>query len=1038
MRPLKLVMTAFGPYAGRTEVDFSALGKNGLFLITGDTGAGKTSIFDAITYALYGEMNGDRKDDGVRSDFADPDTPTSVELTFEHLGKQYTVFRSPVQSRPKKRGEGYTNAPRVDDFQGEGFHDTKKAAVDERIRDLIGLDSKQWHQTVMIAQGEFRKILSVNTEERQKIFRSVFATGAIDDFQNRIRDEYNQAKNGFKAFEDRLRDISSSVVCVEESDSEELASMSGKSVFSEELKALIESMVSCDTESLAHAEKAVSEWNGKLVLAQNRLKEADSINIRIDRLESNISELAGMDAKVPDIERAEAMLKRIRTAMSIMPKADEADRSRLSMESDSGEIRESEARLKDLKERESDFAQKSAEAEERMATEGQKLSERIAELKSQRTAFDDIAKLEGDIASIDGSIFEAERDVSALAERKVELETRREELREFLRQHGEVAAELTACESDIGKEESRLRSLRDLRVFIDRGIDSSRRASEAIGRQREALDARNAVQGELLDARRRYYGSVAGRMASVLEEGKPCPVCGSVHHPFKAPLSEGSVTDEMLNDMEGRLSEASSGYEKAAADASSLRAVADENLANARRSFAELVGGEASDYDAMGSAVDAAVADSSRILTGLTSKKTDLEALTQRKHQADKELNGMDGLFDDLEKKTTEARNYLSDLRTERGKAEGSLDTLRSSVRFATAEELDAEYMKTESALDAIKDEQRISADALESVRRSISSEQSRLDTRRRDLESHTASYEGSRDETERLLNASGMTMEEMTDLCARSGDVESMELEINRFRTDCASLRSRVESETEALKGVQRTDTESLQAEITELSSSADTAKEEERAISGRLSANRNALSRLNEAEKGMKEAEGSLRELEPLYRVALGASDKQTFETIVQAAYFEIVLRHANRRLAEMTGGRYRLEIRKETTDRRSMTGLDLNIHDAHTGRSRPSETLSGGESFKAALALALGLSDAVQAMSGGIRIDTLFIDEGFGSLDRESLRTALNVLSELSESDCLVGVISHVAELKERIERRITVSFSPEGGSAVSMDL
>ena len=367
MRPLKLVMTAFGPYAGRTEVDFSALGRNGLFLITGDTGAGKTSIFDAITYALYGEMNGDRDAKGVRSDFADPDTPTSVELTFEHLGKEYRVFRSPEQPRPKKRGEGFTNAPRVDDFQGEGFHDTKKAAVDERIRDLIGLDSKQWHQTVMIAQGEFRKILSVSTDERRKIFRSVFATGAIDDFQNRIKDEYNQAKSGFKGFEDRLRDISSSVVCIGESDSEELATMSGKSVFSEELKALIESMVSRDTENLAHAEKTVSGWNGKLILANKRLEEADGINARIDRLEANISELAEMDAKAPEMERREAMLKRIRTALTIRPKADEAERSRLSMESDSREIREAKANLEELRTRESGLAQKSAEAEERIA-----------------------------------------------------------------------------------------------------------------------------------------------------------------------------------------------------------------------------------------------------------------------------------------------------------------------------------------------------------------------------------------------------------------------------------------------------------------------------------------------------------------------------------------------------------------------------------------------------------------------------------------------------------------------------------------------
>ena len=384
MRPLKLVMTAFGPYAGRTEVDFSALGRNGLFLITGDTGAGKTSIFDAITYALYGEMNGDRDAKGVRSDFADPDTPTSVELTFEHLGKEYRVFRSPEQPRPKKRGEGFTNAPRVDDFQGEGFHDTKKAAVDERIRDLIGLDSKQWHQTVMIAQGEFRKILSVSTDERRKIFRSVFATGAIDDFQNRIKDEYNQAKSGFKGFEDRLRDISSSVVCIGESDSEELATMSGKSVFSEELKALIESMVSRDTENLAHAEKTVSGWNGKLILANKRLEEADGINARIDRLEANISELAEMDAKAPEMEGREAMLKRIRTAMSIKPKADEAERCRLSMESDSRDIREAKANLEELRTRESGLAQKSAEAEERMATEGAQLSERLAELKSQR------------------------------------------------------------------------------------------------------------------------------------------------------------------------------------------------------------------------------------------------------------------------------------------------------------------------------------------------------------------------------------------------------------------------------------------------------------------------------------------------------------------------------------------------------------------------------------------------------------------------------------------------------------------------------
>ncbi len=1036
MRPIKLIVSAFGPYAGREVIDFTGFGNSGLFLVTGDTGAGKTSIFDAITYALYGEKSGEREVRGIRSDFASPDTKTFVTLEFESNGLHYTITRSPEQMRPKQRGSGETKQPREDDLQGPNIHCTKRKEVDDAIRDILGLDIKQWRQTVMIAQGEFRKILSSSTRDREELFRSVFSTEPIRQFQDRVRGEYNQAVGDYNRHNDVLKGIASRVSGTEE-DLAVLDDMKGRTIFAPELKSLIDGMNQRDLAQLSSLEAKTREANESLAKLEARKSDADGINGLFADLDKTVTELEGLEAKQPEIEEMEARSKRISLAVSAVPAYLRAENSKENVSRLEREIVTLQERIVNDRERESEFVENLKMAEEgRESMED--MSSQASVLESQRGIFLQIQEKEKEISSGTANLESMEGEARSASSLKQNLEQKVVENRAYLKENQSAKEDLKVTEAKIKEERVRGENLRSLSMAILEGRKASAQAADAVRREGEALNAKNAADTAYNEAEASFYASQAGILASRLEDGEPCPVCGSVHHPKKAELAPGTVDEARLRLLKKSRDEADGDYRSATSNAEAAKAKASEKLANAIARCADLGLADLRDYDAMESAVKEQLELNGTKLDDLQKRQLILKNISDRIDRINGEFPKID---EELASVTEELTLYENQISKTKGSLEierKALEELRAQTRFESSEEQWAEINRLRAAAAYIKKRIDEANSALTSVR-------SRIDTNEKQLTGKISELEGAKKDSQEAVEAftetlrsKQLALEDFLGSKDLGEEAKTLDDTVSKHRSTVASLTSKHDSLRKAVAGKSPVETESLEIEIAEANQSVEDARVSENAVRTRIDINRRVLKDLEGAEADMHTAAQRISELKPIYDVAIGGSDKRSFETIVQAEYFKRVLAFANRRLRVMTDGRYTLEIRRASEDRRSYTGLDLDVHDAQTGLSRSSETLSGGESFMAALALALGLSDAVQAMSGGVRIDTLFIDEGFGSLDRDSLNNALKVLEELSDGKCLVGIISHVAELKERIDRKMLVTVSPKGGSTVSLDL
>ena len=919
MRPLKLTMSAFGPYAGCISIDFTVFGRNGLYLISGDTGAGKTTIFDAITFALFGEPSGTSRDAGMlRSKYADSRTATFVKLEFEYDGKTYVIERNPTYERPKERGEGMTvQGANATLWMPDGSAVAGLRNVDSKIHDIIGIDRTQFSQIAMIAQGDFMKLLFSKTDERQKILRKIFRTDLFVKLQERLRADVNSLAAQCRQERAGISQYIDGISC------EEGCSM--------------ESQVAAARSGQAGIEDVTS-------LLEDLIREDDRNH------EELLKEKSGEDAAV---RRTELRLKEHEEYLKAISKIQE-DEKRLSEETE---------KLKELAAIRTETDRQKPESE-KLAKEIGRMGTFLPQYRSVEALMKDISGTEKEIASLGEALKSAGDHEKKLNDVISSMKAEAEELSES----GEM---LLIARQD---RENLIKRIADLESLSD-SLGNLYRMRATLKKYQDALMVRmaesKAAASEHTRAQELFLAEQAGILAMKLNEGDPCPVCGSLHHPDKAHLSGKVPTQKEVQELKHKAEELEAKVVKGSGMCSEQQVRIDAESEMITGRMKELIGMEEIG-DSSVQKIKAETAEAREemkkaeeridVCTKRSARKAELSVLIPRNEAALKETVG----------KTAELKSRLSAYGSGLEARKEQMTSILEGLPFRTFNEL----------------EEKI---------RELSSAKERLDRMA--------------DEAEKKYNE-----------CSRKA----------------AMLKSGITAVREHIKESEVSDVGEEKENLRKAVEASAGLERKIKNVYARRCANSNILDNIRSKAVRLRELEKEYSWKSVLSKTANGdldSKEKIMLETYVLMEYFDRILARANTRLMSLSSGQYELKRRETASNNRSQSGLEINVVDHYNGSERRVESLSGGEQFKASLSLALGLSDEVQSSAGGIRIDTMFIDEGFGSLDEESLRLAMNTLGSLTEGNRLIGIISHVSALKD-IERQILVKKERFGGSRIEL--
>jgi exonuclease SbcC len=914
MRPHKLTISAFGPYAGKTEIDFDKFGTKGLFLITGDTGAGKTTIFDAITYALFGEASGNSRDDSMfRSTYADPDVSTFVELQFEYCGKQYLVRRSPKQERPKARGAGYTSQNAEASLQiGEETPITNLKDVNAKLIETLGVNFSQYSQIAMIAQGQFRELLLADTKKRAEIFRSIFKTYGYLSLQKRLQEDANALYGDVQNKRRSAVQYVDGAVCLE--DSEHAA----------ELKAAKKRVVDNEmtiSEMIDLISKILSDEQQK----EKELKEEQ------ERLIKKIADIQGQLQSVDDYNNNK---KNHDQALAEKERREKEEKPLL------------DKKLEDAKSHQSEIDQ---------------LTKEISVMSEKMSKYAELSQCDKELLQnakdIDANAADSEKAGKAYDALKAGIEEKEIELKKISDQ--KPGEELIKVEARIKTLEEESQKLTTLKTDIVAYAKELGVLSILQGKAREEEIKREVASRQYEEKYHLFIAEQAGYLAEELLEGQPCPVCGSVHHPQLAQKAPEAPTKAELEAEKKEVERLQKSAEKAANDYSSKAASLKSTKEALLPRIKELLGD--CEFEDVSRMIESKQETAREENNTLTKKLEALNKSIRRKDTLDEELPKDGKALEDLAKKKSDLLTAKKVLDTNKNYLEDKKSNLKKELTYPSeveAQKALGEKIKMKGELEG-----------------TITSAQDNLNTYTAELSK---------------LNGS---IEELGKLIKDKPDVNVEEATLQK----------------EALDKEKR---EKLDPAILSLNAN----NQINKSIIDNVNKTLDALSTLEE-EYRMKKT------LSDTANGQLSGKERISLETYVQSAYFERIIQRANTRLMVMSNGQYELR-RRTTYSGAAQSGLELNVLDHYNGTERNVRSLSGGEQFKASLSLALGLSDEIQESAGGIQLDTMFVDEGFGSLDESSLQQALKALNELTEGNRLIGIISHVADLK-KIDRQIIVT-------------
>ena len=925
MRPIKLVLSAFGPYASKIELDLSKLGENGVYLITGDTGAGKTTIFDAITFALFGKPSGDIRDvKTLRSEYAKEEIETYVELDFVYHDEEYHIYRRPeyTYTHVQKNGEVKQRSKATDAYLilPNGERIVKPTEVTKQVEQLLGMKRDQFRQIAMIAQGSFLEILNADTKERGKLFEKVFMTSKYSVLMDRLN---QMAKESYLALNDaklRLQQIISDVRVpdiLQEQYAQTLETFAMDDI--QPVYDLLDEIIASSKESTEKLQKQKTQIQNQL--QKSRKEETEKTK------------------QLQDLLSLEKLLKE-------------------------KPVKEEKANL---------YAGRVKNDGEKYHIQIDALKKEQVQIEHELPEYESLTKLSTKLAEIKKQISIISKDLETKTNFKKQLD---EDI--ALKQkeaHTLIDSELSLNkvilkEEEIEKKISAFHHASMIQSNYQNAVNALKEKTQLL---QESTDRKVILQKQYDDAQISYFANQAGLLALRLTKGEPCPVCGSLEHPRPASHSNNLVTEEEINQYKKKVDQAEKEYQitsKACADASLKMNALQNELELVLKSVTE----ETVSFEDVKLFIDEHTVQ-------LQKEQKEISTRIKQLQQQSKHYQELQKMIPQLQQKLTAISEEVGQNQIVQTKLSVEYEQLQKQVQEITAK------LKYTSETEA---KNRISM-----ITKQILEYQQQIN---------------------RLESESKLAMDELVYVSAQidmlKGKVSLSIDEIPNQQNQLKILQTEIENlqvqQEEILKSIHNTEM---------YESDAQDAKKKIASESDAYQTKRSRYSSLKE-----------------LADVAMGngrsSKEKITLQEYVQIAYLDRMIHKANERYLSMSNQQYQLVRSAGTKDKRSHAALDLDVIDFSNGSIRPVSSLSGGESFIASLALALGMSDEIQSQAGGIQIDTMFIDEGFGTLDQDSLNNAIQTLMNLSGENRLVGIISHVKELKERIHKGIIVTKDLHG--------
>lgn len=1082
MKPTKLVMQAFGAYAEQTEIDFTQFEEKGLFLICGDTGAGKTTIFDAISYALYGEASGSYRDTkNLKSEYVDKKVESFVDFYFTHQGKDYHVCRKPSFKYTNRNGKPDEQAEKVIFYQPDGTTLEGAKNVDGTkekpgaIPQLLNMDAGQFMQVAMIAQGEFWKLLNAKTNERTEILRTIFQTDAYKKLELKLK---NRMDVSFAARKEKEQSISQSFreVKVEPAEisegisgilTEDLAEDSeeqprsvvqricdlqeklqdSKAVWNiEEMLTLLQAIIGEDTEKAKQKETVLVQAEEELQKLQGTLVSAKDNNAILERYARTKEEREVLESQKGLFEERRIQLDRTKQATyKVKPEYDAWSAKEHEWERTKQLITDGAQTLADCQTR-AGMADAKVKETEALRPEAEQCQKIVDKVREEEPRYKEREMLQHELGQIQLQLAAQEQQEVELGTAEQTLQKRIGELQEqqaMWKEEPQQLAQAQAAHDKLLDSQKKTESI--AKNLIPAWRRKQQELEEAQREYRKNQDAYESAKEAFTHADRLYRANLVGILASDLAEGEPCPVCGATHHEKLATLVEASVTEEQCKELKAVEEKKLDAFNQATASASSLRAdvqVKGQQIKEEIRGYMtpEFIGG----VEALEELIVSFERQREKLVDTVAQSRERLDTLQQNCEKL-REVEAMLARAQGTEMaRLAEQRKSLVEERqsliAKQAASQATLAALQTlsypdwEAAMQAGNHALARVTEIQTALDTAAKEKKSADEAVARVQASIATQKQALEQQKSDAQMLKQRL------NEKLTACQFASVEEMQAQVATDAEIHAEEAKLADYDkkvTEVAARLSQLEQEQDARHRT-LVDLEQLQQEHTSKRVQVETLRTALQAITFRIQNNcekqQNIRAQQVAYEKAKKENDTSYR----LYTLVSGQTrnGKITFEQYIQAAGFDSILQAANRHLLPMSDNQFQLYRQTNAVGKQTNTFLDLEVLDISTGKRRPVGNLSGGESFKASLSLALGLSDTIAENRGGIQMDALFVDEGFGTLDSKSLEETKDALLSMSGENKLVGIISHRDELMD-IPQKLRVTKG-RGGSRIQMEL
>lgn len=1035
MKPLNLKFQAFGPFLEEQEIDFTKLQNEGLFLISGPTGAGKTTIFDAICYALYGTGSmGERGDSNARSDFADESKDTYVEFEFQLKDKRIKVYRSPRYERKKKIGEGITEhrpEANIKVYQNEKLIVQTEGVqqVTEKVEEYLRLNYYQFKQIMMIPQGEFRKFILADSNEREEIFKKIFDISVYEKFENNIDEIYKDILDELKLKKERIKNYILNLNIQEQS---------FKDLIKEE---------SIDIEKVFDLILLEIQKNQELIkikiLEQNKnKKEVDELNTKLQKIKRNNElidkkenikrEINELLKKQDNIKKKKIVLEKVQKVEKIIPYEDQLVEAKRKLEKAKKESEHHKILLFE-KEKEEKTLEKVLKTLEKDYQQLSGIQKEIEELNDKLPKIEEMQNKQKQLKDLETALSLKNKSISKIKEAILTGKTLLEKNEEFIEKNEDIHPEILKFQVENLKKiiTSTNKLFEDNSEFIRVKTKYNDILKKIEEKDHEINQLKEVYKNKNLE----FINSQAYILASKLKEGEPCPVCGATFHPSPAKPHHQTVTEIEVRDLEKEIQKKEeerakilSMYDEISKKYSELSSHIDHEYL---RICKEAQLSPKKDEEISFHLQDILKAKQNEVYILENEYKEKLNIYNKIKKTKEENIF-IKKKIKELEIENEELTKTVDEMNKKKIELSIEIKNLNQQILNKTVEDIQKEIILKENFVKKTQTQYQEKTEKYKVISQEINTLKGNIIT----LKELVSNYQEEAIRFEKIFNQKIEEMnlknfEEYQIIKDKMNEVDQLEKVIREYEDELKDKQSILKDLENATKDLQKIDEIPILQEIKLIQKNIENLISEQTRLEERKKGLKESQKSIEETQRDFEEAEKKYRTIRVLRDVSVGNNDSRiSLSKYVLTYYFEEILSYANQRLKKLTDNRYRMLRTKNVTDARRKEGLEITIFDNYTAKERPIKTLSGGESFKAALSLALGMADVVQNHSGGVTLDTIFIDEGFGSLDTNSLDNAIEVLMQLNTSGRMVGIISHVNELKERINTKIEVIPDKKG--------